>query len=261
MNTTEAGTTANQTTYICLFHTTAQAEAAVRDLTQAGIPKSAIGVMGNSATSAANPAAMEKWRVPQRDAQQLLDAINQGGTVVAVSGHDGISSKIEAIFQQHQASQIDETVAETKRAVVASPLPTQPAVVAQDQGTINVIEEELQVGKRRVQTGGVRLYQRLVEKPVTETVSLQEEHITVDRHAVNRPLTAKDGNLFQEKSFEMTETGEEAIVSKTARVVEEISIGKETSEHTQRVQDTVRHTEVTVEQTGPETQKNPKRKN
>lgn len=261
MNTTEVSANANQTTYVCLFHTAAQAAAAVEDLTQAGIPKSAIGIMGNSGTSAANPAAMEKWRVPQRDAQHLLEAINKGGTVVAVSGHDGVSSKIEAVFQRHQASQIDETVAETKQTVVADPLPAKPAAVAQDQGTINVIEEELHVGKRKVQTGGVRLYQRVVETPVAETVSLQEEHVTVERHAVNRPVSAADHSMFESKSFEMTETGEEAVVAKTARVVEEISIGKETSERTERIQDTVRHTEVTVEQAGPETQKNRKSKN
>ncbi len=260
MNTTEVDTTTNQTTYVCLFHTAAQAEAAVEDLTQAGIPKSAIGIMGNSGTSAANPAAMEKWRVPKRDAQHLLEAINKGGTVVAVSGHDGVSSRIEAVFQRNQASQIDETVAETKQTVVASPLLAKPAAVAQDQGTINVIEEELHVGKRQVQTGGVRIYQRMVEKPVTETVSLQEEHVTVERHAVNRPISAADHSMFEGKSFEVTTTGEEAVVSKTARIVEEISIGKETSEHIERIQDTVRHTEVTVEQTSPETQKNRKPK-
>ncbi len=256
----EMNATNDQTTYICLFHAHNQAEAAVQDLTEAGIPKTSIGVMSNSGgsgTSAANPAAMDKWRIPERDAKHLMDQINKGGIVVAVAGRGEMESKIESIFHKHQAKQIDETGA---AATVADSRQAAKAPFANDKGVINVVEEDISVGKRRVQTGGVRIFSRVVETPVNESVSLQEEHVKVDHHAVNRPLTAADGDLFREKSLQMTESGEEAVVSKTARVVEEVSVGKETTQHTERIQDTVRHTEVDVEQLGSDASRNVKAK-
>ena len=47
----------------------------------------------------------------------------------------------------------------------------------------------------------------------------------------------------------MTETDEEAVVAKTARVTEEVVISKDVTERTERVSDTVRRTEVDVENT------------
>ena len=48
----------------------------------------------------------------------------------------------------------------------------------------------------------------------------------------------------------MRETAERAVVSKTANVVEKISVGKEVTERDEVVRDTVRKTEVDVENFG-----------
>jgi uncharacterized protein (TIGR02271 family) len=116
--------------------------------------------------------------------------------------------------------------------------------------SIPVIEEQLKVGKREVQRGGVRVYQRVSEKPVQESLNLREEHVNVERRPVDQPASAADLNAFEEKSFELRETSEEAVVSKTARVVEEVVINKDVTEHTETVNDTVRRTDVDVEQLG-----------
>ena len=49
----------------------------------------------------------------------------------------------------------------------------------------------------------------------------------------------------------MTETSEEAVVSKQARVVEEVVVRKDAQERTETVRDTVRRTDVEVEKLGP----------
>lgn len=117
------------------------------------------------------------------------------------------------------------------------------------EGTVlPVIEEELRVGKREVQRGGVRIFQRIVETPVNETVNLREEHVSVERRPVNQPVAAADLANFQEKSIELHETAEEAVVEKSARVVEEVVIGKQVTQTAQQIADTVRRTEVDVEQ-------------
>lgn len=113
--------------------------------------------------------------------------------------------------------------------------------------TLKVVREDLQVGKREVETGGVRVRSRIVERPVEESLRLREERVSIQRTPVNRPATAADLNAFQDGQIEVVEHAEVPVVSKTANVVEEISVGKEVNERTETVRDTVRNTEVDVE--------------
>jgi uncharacterized protein (TIGR02271 family) len=110
-----------------------------------------------------------------------------------------------------------------------------------------VIKEDLNIGKREVETGGARITSRLVERPIAESINLKEEHVNVERTPVNRPVTDAD-QAFQENEIELTEHAEVPVVSKEARVVEEISLNKEVSEKEETIRDTVRNTEVDIEQ-------------
>jgi hypothetical protein len=65
---------------------------------------------------------------------------------------------------------------------------------------------------------------------------------------VNRPATEADLDAFEEKTFEVTETREEVVMDKTARVIEEVIISKDVDVHTETVRDTVRQTKVDVDQ-------------
>lgn len=115
---------------------------------------------------------------------------------------------------------------------------------AQDSDTIPVIQENLEVGKREVETGGVRLRSRIVEEEVEEDVNLREETVHVERVSTDRPATEAD---IREESIEMTERAEVPVVNKEARVVEEISLSKEVTERDETIRDTVRETEVDIE--------------
>ena len=114
--------------------------------------------------------------------------------------------------------------------------------------SIPVVQEELKVGKREIQRGGVRIYSRVVETPVDQSVNLREEHVTVQRRAIDKMVDPADVPAFQEKSFELRESAEEAVVEKSARIVEEVVIGKEVTNREEHIKDTLRHTEVDVEQ-------------
>jgi uncharacterized protein (TIGR02271 family) len=118
------------------------------------------------------------------------------------------------------------------------------------ESRLPVIEEELKIGKRAVQRGGVRIYQHVTERPVEETVRLRDEKVNVSRRPVNQPATEADLAAFKEGSMELRETAEEPVVSKTARVVEEVAINKEVREHDETVRDKLRRTDVDVEQLG-----------
>ncbi|PQO99772.1 hypothetical protein C5614_06805 [Massilia phosphatilytica] len=115
------------------------------------------------------------------------------------------------------------------------------------KAAIPVVQEEVRVGKRQVERGGVRVFSRMVETPVNETVSLREEHVNVERRPVDRPVSPADVAALKDQTIELRETAEEAIVQKSARVVEEVVVGKEISQRKEQIQDTVRHTEVEVQ--------------
>lgn len=119
----------------------------------------------------------------------------------------------------------------------------------QGKEAIPVVEEDLHVGKREVQQGGVRVHSRVEERPVEEQVNLREERAVVERRPVDRPASEADlGDAFHESTIEVTERAEIPMVSKEARVVEEIVVGKEVNQRTETVRDTVRRTDVDVEQ-------------
>jgi len=113
---------------------------------------------------------------------------------------------------------------------------------------IPVVEEQLKVGKREVQRGGVRVFSRVVETPVSESIGLREEHVNVERHQVDQPVSSTDSAAFKEQEITLRETAEEPVIEKTARVVEEVVVGKQVTERQEQISDTVRHTEVEVEQ-------------
>jgi uncharacterized protein (TIGR02271 family) len=117
---------------------------------------------------------------------------------------------------------------------------------AEGEEVLQVAEERLRVGKREVGRGGVRVRSYVTERPVEEQVSLRQERVTVERRPVDRPVAAGDA-AFQERTIEATERGEEAVVDKDVRVTEEVAVGKDVDTRTETVRDTVRKTEVEVE--------------
>ena len=126
------------------------------------------------------------------------------------------------------------------------------------EGTIQLSEESLVVGKRMVNRGSTRVRRYVVETPVEEQVSLHDERVVVDRRPVADGRTA-DATAFadNDKVIEMTETTEQAVVGKTARVVEEVSLRKQAADRTETIHDTVRKEEVEVTQVPGETVTDP----
>lgn len=126
-------------------------------------------------------------------------------------------------------------------------------IAGSNEAKIPIIEEELRVGKREVETGGVRVNTRVEEVPVNEQVTVRDETIDVHRRRQERPVTEEDLAILQQGSFEVRERDEEVIVDKQARVVEELHVKKNVEERTETVQDTVRRTDVDVQEVGGRT--------
>ncbi|MBX9595139.1 MAG: YsnF/AvaK domain-containing protein, partial [Roseomonas sp.] len=114
--------------------------------------------------------------------------------------------------------------------------------------SIKLAEERLRVGKREAHAGRVRVRSYVTETPVEEQVTLREERVHVEQRPLDRPATAAEGALFQDRSIEAEESVEEAVVQKEVRVTGEVVVSKDTTEHTETIRDTVRRTEVDVDQ-------------
>lgn len=191
------------------------------------------------------------------DADAILtvhaDSVEKAREAAEILDRNG-AIDIDAAATQHRErtlTQATQTTAQTT-AHVADTAPRN-AARTEGEATIPVIEEQIQVGKREVETGGARIRSRIIEKPVEESIRLREEHVVVDRHAVNRAVTDADLSSFKEGDISITERAEVAVVGKETRVVEEVVIGKNVTERQETIRDTVKRTDVEVEEINTDT--------
>jgi uncharacterized protein (TIGR02271 family) len=201
--------------------------------------------------------------VDENDAHAYAEGIRRGGALVTVRASDTEVGRIVDILDDEGTVDFDErettwrsegwTGATTAGAIAATGTTGRTDRTSATSGradeVIPVAEEELHVGKREVNRGRVRIQSRIVERPVQEQVNLREECVQVERRPVSGTTQAGTlaGDAFQERTIEVEERGEEAVVSKKARVVEEVVVRKEADQRTETVSDTVRKTEVDVE--------------
>ncbi|HTB75228.1 MAG TPA: YsnF/AvaK domain-containing protein [Polyangiaceae bacterium] len=113
----------------------------------------------------------------------------------------------------------------------------------EEERVIPIVREEMRVGRRTVERGGVRVSSHIVQKPVSEQVHLRETHVDIERRAVDRPLRG-DEKAFVDDTIEMVEMADEPVVSKQARVVEEVVVRKHVEDRTATISDKVRATEI-----------------
>lgn len=251
-------------TVVGLFDSKADAHAAMNELVQNGFVSENIdmseGVRGNAVASTTttttdtgssignffnhlfdnDTATAQNYSSIAQEAEAIL--------TVHVDSQDR-ANRVAEIFDRHGSIDVDDRATQFSQTTTTTQDTTATDNRTAVQGdTIPVIEEELQVGKRTVEQGGVRIRSRVIEKPVEETLRLRQERVIVERHPVNRAVTDADLTNFKEGDIEITERSEEAVVAKQARVVEEVSVGKQVEERDQVISDTVRRTDVEVEQ-------------
>lgn len=187
---------------------------------------------------------VKDWFMPDEDRESYTEGLRRGGFVLRVDTDPGRRDRVIDILNDEGTVNMDEREANWRSEGWAG---HQGRSTAGDGGeTIEVAEEKLRVGKRDIDHGRVRVRSYVVEDEVSEDVSLRQEHVDVDRRSVDRAVASGD-DAFQDQTVELEETAEEAVVSKEARVTEEIDVSHDVDERTETVSDTVRHTEVEVD--------------
>jgi len=252
------------------------------DVTDASLAGGAPGVIGTPLGAAPEAGAtapsgavsngimsrLSRAGVPEEDSHIYAEGVRRGGSlVIARLSDDDVDRGLE-IMSSHRPVDIDERGSRWRQEgwsrydESAGPYTgtgltdaatsmrganeTTGTTGTGEETVIPIVEEQLSVGKRDVGRGTVRVRSYVVETPVEESVRLRDETVHVERRKVDRPadVTADD---FRERTIDVTETAEEAVVSKTARVTEEVVVSKDVTERTERVADTVRRTEVDVD--------------
>jgi uncharacterized protein (TIGR02271 family) len=166
------------------------------------------------------------------------------GTAAGTSTEVGSATSVSPVVASVRAENLDaEAVASPREAGLTG---AESRLSDRGEEVLPVAEERLRVGKRDVSHGRVRIRSYVVETPVEEQVTLREERVAVERRPVDRALSDAE-QAFQERTIEAEERGEEAVVSKEARITEEVVVRKEAEQRTETVSDTVRQTEVEVE--------------
>jgi uncharacterized protein (TIGR02271 family) len=225
-------------------------------LAGAGVGAVAGGIIG----------ALVNMGVPKESAEAYAESVRRGDVLVAAQVPDNQADQATRIMKRQGLVDIERQTQDWRASgwkgfdANATPVSTTTKATTGNTGrqatiatgtpegdTFQVVEENLQVGKRAVETGGVRVKSNVSEVPVEEEVKLRQEHVEVERRPVDRPATTADLNAFKEGTIEVRETQEQPVVSKEARVVEEVRVRKNVEEHTEKVLDTVRRTDVQVE--------------
>ncbi len=116
---------------------------------------------------------------------------------------------------------------------------------AAGQATIPLHEEDVKVGKRTVEAGGVRLRKVVRRETVQQPVELKREEIKVERVPASGQQVS--GKAFQGEDVYIPLRREEPVVQKEARVREEVRASTASSTERRNVSGEVRKEDVEVE--------------
>jgi uncharacterized protein (TIGR02271 family) len=263
---------------VTVYDTVDKAKEALRVLQASGFQPEEISLLDRNALGNAPTEESGLWRrifgtnVWDHEAQVYARTLKDGGAVLSLRvPHDDVARAM-SILDVHDPVDVHEKAASYGVAVpsAAKALVTPPAAAvakaaaAAAQGgakldsakdeVIRLAEEQLQVGKRLFETGTTRIRRYVVEKPVEAQVTLHEEHADVARRAISDPSYVQDID-WTDRTIEVTETAERPVVSKQARVAEEVVIRKTGSDRVETVRDTVRRQQVDVERTAKDKDK------
>jgi uncharacterized protein (TIGR02271 family) len=250
-------------TIVAVFDTPSAADAAVREVEAAGLPAVVVRRYTKDDPelrdhqSGGKPQSFWSWLFGEDSAApeyQLYDrSIAEGNTVVAVTVGEDHAARVLDIFNRHGPIDLEERAASYGFAPATAG--TQGGLASTSasgrEEVIPLHEEQLQVGKRVVDRGTTRLRRYVIRTPVEESVTLREEQVTIERRRPVAPGTpGVPEGAFEEHTVEVHATGEEPVVSKTARIAEEVVVRKDATERTETVRDTVQREEVAVEKNG-----------
>jgi stress response protein YsnF len=224
-------------TVIGLYDDADTARKAVKALVEAGSHEQDIEVVKAGSRTDAVVSRLTEHGFDDKAGQRVAEAVQKGRTLVAAEVADESVEDADAILREQGAVRLQNVSSASQR----------PRTRTETE-TVPVVEEHIEIGKRRETSGGVRVTTQVTETPVQEKVTLREEEVEVKRRRINRPLERGEAaTAFQDRTIEAVNSTERAEVRKEARVTGEVEITRTVTEHEKTVGGTERRTEVAVE--------------
>jgi uncharacterized protein (TIGR02271 family) len=110
-----------------------------------------------------------------------------------------------------------------------------------------ICEEEFFAGKQAAETKHIRLHKHVVEEPVTSSMPVTREKVTIERVPAEGGSLASDENAFREQDIDIPVSREEVVGGKRVVAHEEVRIRKESVTEVEEVSGTVRKERWSVE--------------
>ena len=155
---------------------------------------------------------------------------------------DEISQETEAQLYAHYGLEYSHAPSDTGLPQGAPDVGSSDAGAT--EGDLVRSEEELAVGKQRVQAGRARVRKWVDTEPVQADVELQRETARVTREPIDQPVSDAE---IGEQEVEVPLSAEQASVQKQTVAKERIGVDKDVETETQTVSDEVRKERVEVE--------------
>jgi uncharacterized protein (TIGR02271 family) len=258
-------------TVVAAFDTPAHAQAAVEALKAGGFHADDISAFDKNRVGMRPAGLWERMfggGLAQHEADVYSQSLERGGMVVSVRVPDSEVAHATGILDIHRPIDVHDRaitsgiapaarVEAAAASIVAAPIAVEqkvavsPRLAEAHDEVLRLAEEQLQVGKRMVESGRTRVRRFVTEREVSADVTLHEEHADVLRRAVTDPKYIGEID-WADSTIEVRETAEQALVSKTARVVEEVALRKIGSDHVETVHDKIRRQQVEIERLGPD---------
>ena len=253
-------------TVVAAFDTAANAQAAVQALKAGGFHGDDISIFDKNRVGMRETGLWQRMfggGLHQHEAEIYHQTLERGGSVVSVRVPDSEVAHATGILDIHRpvdvhdravttgvapAARVEAAVASITAAPIAAAqkVAVSPKLAEAHDEVLRLAEEQLEVGKRMVESGRTRVRRFVTEREVSADVTLHEEHADVLRRAVTDPKYIGEID-WADRTIELVETAEQALVSKTARVVEEVALKKIGSDHVETVRDKIRRQQVEIE--------------
>ena len=262
-------------TLVAVYDTPAHADAAVKALKTAGFAESDISLFdqarlkqgGTTLSKGVREAGL--WNrlfggnVYEHEADIYGQTVEDGGVVISVRVPASEVAHATAVLDIHRPVDVHDRAVTTgvaqaprveaieKKLDEVPLMSTQrvavsPKLAAAQPDVLRLAEEQLEVGKEMSETGRTRVRRFVTERDVAANVTLHDEHAEVIRRAISDPKYVGDID-WADRTIEVVETGEHALVNKTAKVVEEVALRKVGADHVETIRDKLRRQQVEIE--------------
>jgi hypothetical protein len=243
-------------TAVYLFADRSKAEDALRAMLDMGFARDHVDLLTGDDADAARRDALV---IDGGNADAYRQAAREGGTLLTVTGEETELGDADFILMDYAHVNINAWTPPRLDAAIADPalsasdgdnlVPT-PAPVTEIVSN-TAPPPALPTAKSPAPTKGrIHVDTHITEQAVEQPVHLQSETVVVERRAVERPV-AWGEHLFVARHLDFIEFEEEAVVSKTAQVVEEIVIARNFAEKIETVRETLRRSDVVLDETEP----------